>query len=130
MKAVQRYAAVLFDLDGTLIDSAPDLAGAANDMRTHRGLPAADYASLRPMVGSGARGMFGAAFGITPAHDEFAAMKDEFLRRYEAAHDPADPASSPPSGRCSTNSTIAASAGASSPTRPSGLQCRWWRRCN
>ncbi len=80
----QRFAAVLFDLDGTLIDSAPDLAGAANDMRSHRGLPAAEYASLRPMVGSGARGMLGAAFGITPAHEDFEAMREEFLRRYEA----------------------------------------------
>lgn len=80
----QRFAAVLFDLDGTLVDSAPDLAGTANDMRTARGLPAADYASLRPMVGAGARGMLGAAFGITPAHDDFAVMRDEFLSRYEA----------------------------------------------
>ena len=80
----RRFAAVLFDLDGTLIDSAPDLAGAANDMRTERGLPAAKYSSLRPMVGSGARGMLGAAFGITPAHEDFQQMKEEFLRRYEA----------------------------------------------
>ena len=52
---------VLFDLDGTLVDSAPDLAGAGNDMRLQRGLPALPYEALRPMVGSGARGMVGAA---------------------------------------------------------------------
>jgi N-acetyl-D-muramate 6-phosphate phosphatase len=74
---------VLFDLDGTLVDSAPDLAGAANDMRRERGLDEAPYASLRPMVGSGARGMLQAAFGITPAAAEFEAMKEEFLHRYE-----------------------------------------------
>lgn len=74
---------VLFDLDGTLIDSAPDLAGAANDMRLARGLPEAPYAQLRPMVGAGARGMLGAAFGITPAAPEFEAMRDEFLHLYE-----------------------------------------------
>lgn len=77
------WRAVLFDLDGTLIDSAPDLAGAANDMRLARGLHAAPYAQLRPVVGSGARGMLGAAFGITPADADFEAMKTEFLALYE-----------------------------------------------
>ena len=47
--------AVLFDLDGTLIDSAPDLAGACNDMRLERGLEPVPYVQLRAMVGSGAR---------------------------------------------------------------------------
>ena len=76
--------AVLFDLDGTLIDSAPDLAGAANDMRAARGLPALPYALLRPMVGSGARGMVGQAFDVGPDDERFSALRDEFLRRYEA----------------------------------------------
>ena len=58
--------AVLFDLDGTLVDSAPDLAGAANEMRLLRGLPALDLAQLRPMVGAGARGMLGVALQIRP----------------------------------------------------------------
>lgn len=79
----RRWGAVLFDLDGTLIDSAPDLAGAANDMRLARGLAAAPYERLRPVVGSGARGMLGAAFGITPEHADFEAMKAEFLGLYE-----------------------------------------------
>lgn len=74
---------VLFDLDGTLIDSAPDLAGAANAMRTARGLPALPYEQLRPMVGSGARGMVGTAFALAPGADGFDALRDEFLRRYE-----------------------------------------------
>ncbi len=75
--------AVLFDLDGTLIDSAPDLAGAANDMRVARGMPELPYASFRPMVGSGARGMIGVGFGVGPDQAEFAALRDEFLNRYE-----------------------------------------------
>ena len=49
--------AVLFDLDGTLVDSAPDLAGAANELRQAHGLPPVAFEQLRPMVGSGARGM-------------------------------------------------------------------------
>jgi len=78
-----RIGAVLFDLDGTLIDSAPDLAGACNDMRVERGLAALPYEQLRAMVGSGARGMVGAGFGITPADDGYLALREEFLSRYE-----------------------------------------------
>jgi N-acetyl-D-muramate 6-phosphate phosphatase len=75
--------AVLFDLDGTLIDSAPDLAGAANDMRVARGLSPLPYAQLRPMVGSGARGMVGRAFDVVPGDAEFESLRDQFLSRYE-----------------------------------------------
>jgi phosphoglycolate phosphatase len=75
--------AVLFDLDGTLIDSAPDLAGAANELRAAHGLPALPYENFRPMVGSGARGMIGVAFDIGPQHDRFVELRDDFLRRYE-----------------------------------------------
>jgi len=62
-----RVLAVLFDLDGTLIDSAPDLAGTGNDMRIARGLAPYPLAHFRPMVGSGARGMVGRAFGVAPS---------------------------------------------------------------
>ena len=77
-------AAVLFDLDGTLIDSAPDLAGAANTLRAEHGLDAMPYEPLRAMVGSGARGMISVAFGIGPGHEQFEALKDAFLDRYES----------------------------------------------
>jgi N-acetyl-D-muramate 6-phosphate phosphatase len=76
---------VLFDLDGTLIDSAPDLAGAANAMRTARGLPALPVAELRPMVGAGARGMVRLAFGVLPGEDRYEALRTEFLDTYERA---------------------------------------------
>ena len=75
---------VLFDLDGTLIDSAPDLAGAANRLRADHGLPALPLAQLRPMVGSGARGMVGVAFGVAPGDDRFELLRDAFLAYYEA----------------------------------------------
>ncbi|MDE2396271.1 MAG: phosphoglycolate phosphatase [Burkholderiales bacterium] len=78
-----RAAAVLFDLDGTLVDSAPDLAGAANEMRSAQGLEPLPYERLRPMVGSGARGMLGAALGVAPGDAGFEALRDEFLDRYE-----------------------------------------------
>lgn len=73
---------LLFDLDGTLIDSAPDLAGAANDLRAAHGLPPLPHADLRPMVGAGARGMVGVAFGVAPGDARFDGLKDAFLARY------------------------------------------------
>jgi len=76
---------VLFDLDGTLIDSAPDLAAAANAMRMARGLEPLALAALRPMVGAGARGMVGLALGVEPGDQRFDAMRHEFLERYQAA---------------------------------------------
>lgn len=75
--------AVLFDLDGTLIDSAPDLAAAADQMRLARGLPSLAPGLYRPMAGSGARGMLHVAFGMDPGHDDFATFKDEFFINYE-----------------------------------------------
>ena len=78
-----RPSALLFDLDGTLVDSAPDLAGTANDMRAARGLEPLPYAALRPRASSGARGMLAAAFGALPGDDGYDAMRAEFLARYE-----------------------------------------------
>jgi phosphoglycolate phosphatase len=77
--------AVLFDLDGTLIDSAPDLGAAADKMRTDRGLASLDYALYRPMAGSGARGMLEVAFGMGPEHPDYEAFKEEFLNNYQQA---------------------------------------------
>ena len=77
--------AVLFDLDGTLIDSAPDLGAAADKMRTERGLPSLPLDHYRPMAGAGARGMLGIAFGMTPEHPEFMAYREEFFVNYENA---------------------------------------------
>lgn len=76
--------AVLFDLDGTLIDSAPDLGAAADKMRTDRGLPSLPPERYRPMAGAGARGMLGVAFGITPEHPDFLQLREEFFRNYES----------------------------------------------
>lgn len=74
--------AVLFDLDGTLVDSAPDLAGTANDMRRARGLPDLPHEALRCHAGSGARGMLKAAFDLTPDVSGYAALRDEFHALY------------------------------------------------
>ena len=78
-----RVDAVLFDLDGTLIDSAPDLAGAANDLRLLHGLAPLPYEALRPMAGAGARGMVGVAFGLQPGDERFNELREAFLAHYE-----------------------------------------------
>ncbi|KNH10273.1 phosphoglycolate phosphatase [Candidatus Burkholderia brachyanthoides] len=76
--------AVLFDLDGTLADTAPDLVAAVNKMRHDRGLEMRPLEILRPFASAGARGLLSGAFEIGPDHHDFAAMRDEFLANYEA----------------------------------------------
>ena len=75
--------AVLFDLDGTLIDSAPDLGAAADQMRVERGMTSLPIESYRHMAGAGARGMLGIAFGLTPEAPEYPALREEFFVKYE-----------------------------------------------
>ena len=84
MSRFARVRAVLFDLDGTLIDSAPDLGAAADQMRLARGMPSLPLESYRHMAGSGARGMIGVAFGHGPDHPEFETLRHEFFANYEA----------------------------------------------
>ncbi|TAM52885.1 MAG: phosphoglycolate phosphatase [Paraburkholderia sp.] len=75
--------AALFDLDGTLADTAPDLVAAVNKMRRDRGLEFVPVEQLRSFASAGARGLIGGAFGIGPDDREFAPMREEFLANYE-----------------------------------------------
>ena len=77
-------AAVLFDLDGTLIDSAPDLGAAADQMRVARGMPSLPLTLYRPMAGAGARGMLDVAFGMAVDAPGFEDMREEFFSNYAA----------------------------------------------
>jgi phosphoglycolate phosphatase len=81
----QAPRAILFDLDGTLADTAPDLAAAVNFLRTERGLEPTPYAVLRPTASAGARGMIGAAFGLTPADEGYEELRLQWFDRYQSA---------------------------------------------
>ena len=83
--ALSAPRAILFDLDGTLADTAPDLAAAINLLRTVRGLEPTAYDVLRPTASAGARGMIGAAFGLKPGDDGFVELREGFFDNYQAA---------------------------------------------
>jgi phosphoglycolate phosphatase len=75
--------AVLFDLDGTFADTAPDLGRALNHMRADRRLEPLPIETLRAHASSGARGLIKAGFGLVPPDEEYEAMRLRFLALYE-----------------------------------------------
>ena len=79
--------AVLFDLDGTLADTAPDLAAAANAMRLARALAPLPFSLMRPVASQGARGLLRIALERTPEDGDYEPLRVEFLTRYEQALD-------------------------------------------
>lgn len=81
---LKKPRAILFDLDGTLADTAPDLAEAVNALRAERDLPPTPYELLRPVASAGARGLIGAAFGIKPDDAAYEELRVSFLNRYAA----------------------------------------------
>lgn len=77
--------AILFDLDGTLADTAPDLAAAMNLVRTMQGLAPAPYEALRPAASAGARGLIGVAYGLEPEDEGYDDLRIAFLDNYASA---------------------------------------------
>jgi len=77
-----RSRAVLFDFDGTLADTATDLARPLNRLRAARGLAELPIETLRPFASSGARGLLEAGLGILPGHSEFKPLREAFLKHY------------------------------------------------
>jgi 2-phosphoglycolate phosphatase len=82
-RSVAAVRSVLFDLDGTLADTAPDLAFALNQQRLARGMPELSIIELRTHASSGARGLLHQGFGIHPEDTGYVEMRDEFLNIYE-----------------------------------------------
>ncbi|MEY4961270.1 MAG: phosphoglycolate phosphatase [Pseudomonadota bacterium] len=76
--------AVLFDLDGTLADTAPDLGYALNQQRIARGLSTIPLELIRTEASAGARGLLGLGFNISPSDSDYPDMREEFLDLYAA----------------------------------------------
>ena len=74
---------ILFDLDGTLVDTAPDLAHALNLQLERHGKQPLPYSNIRPFASHGSRGLVELGFGITPKDENFVAMRDEYLSIYD-----------------------------------------------
>lgn len=74
--------AVLFDLDGTFADTAPDLAAALNHVRACRNLPALPLEVLRPQASHGSRGLLKTGMNVTPDSPDYEALRDIFLEHY------------------------------------------------
>jgi phosphoglycolate phosphatase len=74
---------VLFDLDGTLVDTAPDLGFALNQQRLARGMSELAVEDIRSHASSGARGLLFKGFGLQPSDAGYLQMRDEFLDLYE-----------------------------------------------
>ncbi len=74
--------AFLFDLDGTLVDTAPDMAGALNRLRAEHDLPALPYADIRPWVSHGAGALVRLGFGQDLHAERLAELKQRYLAIY------------------------------------------------
>ena len=75
---------ILFDFDGTLADTAPDLAAAANHQRARRGMTPFPYAPLRAVASQGARGLLRVALGMKPDDTDYEDTRQQFLDDYAA----------------------------------------------
>tara|TARA_R110000823_G_scaffold315022_1_gene445348 strand:+ start:20311 stop:20970 length:660 start_codon:yes stop_codon:yes gene_type:complete len=76
-------SAVLFDLDGTLIDTAPDFIRCLNQLREQHGLAALPPEHIRRFVSNGARAMIRVGFGLGPEHPDYLEKHTAFLDLYE-----------------------------------------------
>ena len=80
---MELVSTILFDLDGTLIDTAPDLGHALNLQLIRHGKPPLADAAIRPFASHGSRGLVGLGFDITPKDNNFINMRDEYLAIYD-----------------------------------------------
>jgi N-acetyl-D-muramate 6-phosphate phosphatase len=77
---------ILFDLDGTLVDTAPDLAHALNLQLIKHGKPPLPYENIRPFASHGSRGLISLGFGVAPQDANFIEMRDEYLSIYDTVY--------------------------------------------
>ncbi len=79
-----RTEAVLFDLDGTLLDTAPDLARALNAVLVEQGLAPLPFDRIRPVVSHGGRALIELGFELPPGHPDFESLRKQLLDYYQA----------------------------------------------
>ena len=77
------FSAILFDLDGTLVDTAPDLAFALTSLMEEEGLKALPYDMIRPVASHGSAGLLGLGFGISTDHNSYPSLQKRFLQLYQ-----------------------------------------------
>ena len=77
------YKSVLFDLDGTLVDTAPDLGFALNTLLQEEGLTALPHELIRPVASNGSAGLLGLGFGLTADDPDFKPLQQRFIRLYQ-----------------------------------------------
>lgn len=77
------FDAILFDLDGTLVDTAPDLAFALNSLLQEQGKATLPYDIIRPIASNGAAGLLDLGFGVSGDDDIMPALRERLLAIYE-----------------------------------------------
>ncbi|QGU31666.1 HAD family hydrolase [Thermochromatium tepidum] len=80
-----RDGLVLFDLDGTFADTAPDMAAALDRLLRRHGRAPLPFARVRPHASHGAPGILRVGFGLKPGDPEYEPLRLEYLRIYESA---------------------------------------------
>jgi len=80
---MDKLQAVIFDMDGTLLDSAPDFVQITNNLRAQYNLPPLPSEQIRQVVSGGAPGILKTAFNLTPSDAAFNERKNELLNLYE-----------------------------------------------
>jgi len=81
--ALRPFSAILFDLDGTLVDTAPDLAFALNTLLHQEDLATLAYETIRPVASNGSPGLLFLGFGISPDHKDYPLLQQRFIKLYQ-----------------------------------------------
>lgn len=78
-----KFDVIFFDLDGTLVDTAPDLAYALNQVLQEQGKRPLPYEVIRPVASHGSAGLLGLGFGMTPDNPQFRSLQQRFVQIYQ-----------------------------------------------